>query len=113
MHIFKMIGLAAAALPAIAIAQVGPNPAVSGGSQDPTVGSATDSVTSPQDVRIGAQASGNVLDRQVGTGASATVSDGGAAASAGAGSASSSTTMPTTDPQTAAKPRQSSRRSSR
>jgi hypothetical protein len=98
MRILKIIAVASMALPAIAGAQVGPNPAVSGGSQDPTIGASTDSVTAPQDAQIGTQPRGNVLDRQVGGTTDGTISDGGAAASSNAATAST-TQMPTSDPQ--------------
>ncbi len=54
-------------LPTIALGQVGPNPAVPNGSQSPSIGGSTDIMTAPQDARIGARASGNVLDRTVDT----------------------------------------------
>lgn len=57
MRNLKIIAAIAIALPAAAIAQVGPNPSVSGGSQDPTMGSSTDSATAPDDVRPGASTS--------------------------------------------------------
>jgi hypothetical protein len=110
MRILKIIAVAAVALPALAQAQVGPNPAVSGGSQDPTIGGSTDSVTAPQDAQIGTPPRGNVLDRPIGR-SDATVSDGGAATAAVTPAAAGP--MQTTDPQTAAAPSSSSKRTRR
>lgn len=69
----KTIALGLLAFPALALAQVGPNPAVPGGSQSPSIGGSTDAMTAPQDARIGARASGNILDRTVDTRASGDV----------------------------------------
>ena len=45
---FKFFAALALAVPAVALAQVGPNPAVNG-SLDPTVGPTTDRATAPDD----------------------------------------------------------------
>jgi hypothetical protein len=52
MRSIKLIALAAIATPVIALAQVGPNPAVNG-SLDPTVGKGSDTATAPDDVAVG------------------------------------------------------------
>jgi hypothetical protein len=52
MRPIKLIALAAIATPAIALAQVGPNPAANG-SLDPTVGRGSDAATAPDDVAVG------------------------------------------------------------
>jgi hypothetical protein len=52
MRSIKLIALTAIATPAIALAQVGPNPAVNG-SLDPTVGKGSDTATAPDDVAVG------------------------------------------------------------
>lgn len=63
----KLLGVALLAVPAVALAQVGPNPATPGGSQSPTVGGSSDVMTAPQDARVGARASGQVMDRSTTT----------------------------------------------
>ena len=52
MSVLKFAATLAVAVPAIALAQVGPNPAVNG-SLDPTVGPTSDSATAPDDTAIG------------------------------------------------------------
>ncbi len=49
MRNLKIIAAIAIAIPGVAFAQVGPNPAVSGGSQDPTMGPSGDRTTAPDD----------------------------------------------------------------
>lgn len=58
MRVLTAMVLAALTIPAAAVSQVGPNPAVSGGSQDPTIGPSTDSATAPEDVATGTNATG-------------------------------------------------------
>ena len=112
MHVLKIIAVAASALPALAAAQVGPNPMVSGGSQDPTVGASSDSVTAPQDAKVGAGASGNVLDRSIGGSASDTMTDGGAEAAAKAAQAATTPT-PTSDSKVADDAKKAAKKSPR
>jgi hypothetical protein len=52
MRAFPLIIAATLAVPHIALAQVGPNPAANG-SLDPTVGRGTDAATAPDDAAIG------------------------------------------------------------
>ena len=55
MRVYQLLAVAALVAPAIALAQVGPNPAVNG-SLDPTVGNGTDAATAPDDVGVGVHA---------------------------------------------------------
>ena len=65
MRSIKLIALAAIATPVIALAQVGPNPAVNG-SLDPTVGKGSDNATAPDDTAVGpAGPESTVTDRTV------------------------------------------------
>lgn len=50
MRTIKLAAFVALAVPALALAQSGPNPAVKNGSLDPTVGPTNDPVTAPDDV---------------------------------------------------------------
>ena len=52
MSVLKFAAALAVAVPAIALAQVGPNPAVNG-SLDPTVGPTNDAATAPDDAAVG------------------------------------------------------------
>jgi hypothetical protein len=62
MRAFPLLIAATLAVPAIALAQVGPNPAANG-SLDPTVGRGTDAATAPDDAAIGSGArDGTVAD---------------------------------------------------
>ena len=55
MRTFKLLAALALIAPALALAQVGPNPAANG-SLDPTVGRGGDAATAPDDIGIGANA---------------------------------------------------------
>jgi len=53
MRSIKWLAMIAMTMPALAVAQVGPNPAAEGGSLDPTVGPTRDPATAPQDAAVG------------------------------------------------------------
>jgi hypothetical protein len=52
MRAIKLIALLSIAVPTLAVAQVGPNPAANG-SLDPTVGKTGDTLTAPADAPVG------------------------------------------------------------
>ncbi|TVV74380.1 hypothetical protein [Sphingomonas solaris] len=93
MNGFKLLTLMALAAPVMATAQVGPNPAVSGGSQDPTLRGSVDATTAPQDAGIDQGPTGNVVNRSIDT--PTRPADGGATVDADTGTAVTGTTTGT------------------
>jgi hypothetical protein len=62
MRVLRLLTILTLAAPAVALAQVGPNPAANG-SLDPTVGRGSDTATAPEDAAIGSSTrDGTVAD---------------------------------------------------